>query len=123
MILAYAVIAVVVGAGVWTGATRMAARSFRPLAAMVGMLLTGAGVCWLIGAQQTGSYFAGLIGTLMAMLLGLAAGCVAFGAMLRGIHDATRRTVSDPMAPMARRWDILACGALALAAVVASLLE
>ncbi|MFC3166792.1 hypothetical protein [Paracoccus fontiphilus] len=124
MIPFYAAIGLVVLCGTWTGATRMAARSFRPLLSVLAVLLAGAGACWLIGSEKTGSSLAGLAGTLLAMLLLLAAGSIAFGAALRGLHDATRRRVAvDPPAPMRPAWDIRGFCALALVAVLLSLAE
>ena len=123
MIPFYLLVGLVVLSGVWTGATRMAARSFRPLLAALAALLGGAGACWLIGAQKTGDVHAGLLGTLLALLLLLAAGSVAFGAALRWVHDATRRRIaSDPGWSPARPWDIWGLCALSAVAVAASLL-
>jgi hypothetical protein len=120
----YLVIALVVLWGVWTGATRIAARSFRPLLAALAALLPGAGACWLIGAQKTGHDHSGLLGTLASLLLLLAAGSLAFGATLRGLHDATRRRVAaEPAAPLRPAWDIWGLCALAAIAVIASLRE
>lgn len=124
MIPFYLGIALVVLWSVWTGANRMAARSFRPLLAALAVLLAGAGACWLIGAEKTGHEYAGLLGALMALLLLLAAGSVAFGAALRGLHDATRRQVAaDPAGPLRPAWDIWGLCALSAIAVIASLLE
>ncbi|MCZ0961909.1 hypothetical protein [Paracoccus benzoatiresistens] len=120
----YLVIALVVLWGVWTGATRVAARSFRPVLAALAALLAGAAACWLIGAQKTGHVHAGLLGTLASMLLLLAAGSVAFGAALRGLHDATRRRVAaEPAEPLRPAWDIWGLCGLSAVAVIASLLE
>ena len=117
----YAVIGLVVLWGVWTGATRMAARSFRPLLTAFAVLLAGAGACWLIGLQRTDH--AGLAGTLLALLLLMAAGSVAFGAVLRWVHDATRRRIpSDPEWALSRPWDIWGLCVLTVLAIVASLL-
>lgn len=118
------VVALVVLWSVWTGASRVGARSFRPLLAALAVLLAGAGACWLIGAQKTGQEHSGLLGTLAAMLLLLAAGSLAFGAALRGLHDATRRRApAEPAAPMRPAWDIRGLCALAALAVTASLAE
>ena len=124
MIVTYAVIALVVLAGVWTGATRVAARSFRPLLTVLALLLAGAGACHVIGAEKTGHAYSGLLGALMTMLLGLAAGSLALGAMLRGLHDVTRRRVpADPVAPLVPAWDLWGFAALTAVAVLAALLE
>lgn len=121
MIPFYLLIGLVVCWGVWTGATRMAARSFGPLLTALVVLLAGAGACWLIGAQK--SDFPGLLATLLAMLLMLAAGSVAFAAALRWLHDLTRRrVVSDPEWPLSRPWDLWGLYTLSAVAVVASLL-
>ncbi|SNR65319.1 hypothetical protein EYF88_15425 [Paracoccus sediminis] len=121
MILFQAVIGLVVLWGVWTGATRLAARSLRPLLAAFAALLGGALACWLIGLRKTD--YSGLAGTLLAFLLILTAGSVAFGAALRWIHDATRRRIpSDPEWPLTRPWDIWGLCGLSALAVIASLL-
>ncbi len=120
----YAVVGFVVLWGVWTGAARMAARSFRPLLSALGVLMAGAGACWLIGAGKTGGQHSGLLGTLMAMLLVLTAGSVAFGAGLRWVHDATRRRIVPESGPaLLRPWDLWGLFALTGIAVIASLLE
>ena len=124
MIPFYLGIALVVLWSVWTGATRMAARSFRPLLTALAVLLAGAGACWLIGAQKTGHEYAGLSGTLACMLLLLAAGSLAFGAALRGLHGATRRRLpADPVALLQPAWDVWGLCALATISIIASLLE
>ncbi|MTD98980.1 hypothetical protein GIY56_01605 [Paracoccus sp. YIM 132242] len=124
MIPFYLGIALVVLWSVWTGASRIGARSFRPLLTALAVLLAGAGACWLIGAQKTGHAHSGLLGTLATMLLILAAGSLAFGAALRGLHDATRRRVAaEPATPLRPAWDIWGLCALAALAVTASLLE
>lgn len=120
MTLFYPGIALVVLWSVWTGATRMAARSFRPLGIALAALLAGAGICWSIGMQKTD--YAGLIATTMALLPLLAAGSVAFGAALRWVHDVTRRRIaSDPEWALARPWDVWGLCALSVVSVIASL--
>ncbi|WP_207100313.1 hypothetical protein [Paracoccus shandongensis] len=121
MIPFYLAIALVVLWSVWTGATRMAARSFRPLLAALAVLLAGAGACWLIGAQK--SDYSALFATMIALLPLLAAGSVAFGAALRWVHDVTRRRIaSDPDWPPARPWDVWGLCALSALSVIAALL-
>lgn len=117
----YLVIALVVLWSVWTGATRMAGRSFRPLLAALAALLAGAGACWLIGMQKSG--YSGLFATMIAMLPLLAAGSVVFGASLRWVHDVTRRSnASDPEWVPVRPWDVGGLCALSAVSVIASLL-
>lgn len=121
MTLFYAVVGLVVLFGVWTGATRMAARSLWPLLVAITVLLAGAGICWLIGARRTD--YSGLLATIIALLPLLAAGSVAFGAGLRWIHDATRRRIpSNPEWPPSRPWDIWGLCALSAVSVLASAL-
>ena len=121
MILFYLGVALLVLLSVWTGATRMAARSFRPLLLALAALLAGAGVCWLIGSRK--SDYSALFATIIALLPLLAAGSVAFGAALRWVHDATRRRIaSDPDWPPARPWDVWGLCALSALSVIAALL-
>ena len=117
----YLVVALVVLWSVWTGAIRMAARSFRPLLTALAALLAGAGACWLIGMQK--SDYSGLFATTIALLPLLAAGSTAFGAGLRWVHDVTRRRIaSDPDWALKRPWDIGGLCALSAVSVIASLL-
>lgn len=124
MIPIYVVTGVVVMWGVWTGATRVAAQSFRPLLVAFAMLLAGAGACWLIASQKTGHAYAGLLGVLLSLLLLLAAGSVTFGAVLHGVHHAIRRRGDpDPQKATSPPWDIWGLSALSALAVIGSLLE
>lgn len=118
------VVGLVVLWGVWTGATRMVSRSFRPLLIGLAALLAGAGACWLIGSQKTGGGYHGLLSMLLVLLLLLAAGSVILGAALRGLHDLTRRRLTtDLAAPPAGNWDIWGLCALSATAVIASVAE
>lgn len=120
----FAIIALVVGWGVWTGVTRMAARSLRPLLTALAALLAGAGACYLIGQGKSGVDLRGLGGMLMCLLLLLAAGSLVFGAALRWLHDATRRRVEPEYNTLPDRpWDIWGLYALSVLAVGISLLE
>lgn len=124
MILSYLVIALVVLWSVWTGATRVVSRSFRPLLAGLAALLGGAGACWLIGMQKTGGGYQGLLSMLLALLLLLAAGSLILGALLRGLHDLTRRRVPTELAaPPLGDVDIWGLVVLSAVTVVASLAE
>ncbi|VDS08118.1 hypothetical protein PARHAE_01301 [Paracoccus haematequi] len=122
--IVFAIIALVVGWSVWTGVTRMAARSLRPLSMALAVLLAGAGACYLIGQSKSGVDLRGLGGMLLCLLLLLAAGSLAFGAALRWLHDATRRRVEPEWNTLPDRpWDIWGLCALSILAVGISLLE
>lgn len=114
--------------GVAAGASRIARGSVRPVLATLAVLLACAAACWLIGAQKTGHASAGLLSTLAALLLLLAAGALGLGAALRALHDATRRRTPRPAPERvagkpAGDWDMGALWALAAVAVIASLRE
>lgn len=115
-----------IGAGA-SGWMRAAARSFGPLALSGFLIAASAVLCWLIAAQKTGSYLAGLLGTLLAVLMGVAFAGLIGGAVLRGGHEILCRRIKGYPAPgrdaPARPWDVMALSALSVIAVGLSLME
>lgn len=122
MMVAWLIVLVTVALAAAIGILRAGARSFRVLGGELALLLGAAWLCYLIGDGKTGGYLAGIIGALLSLLLLIAAGGLAAGALLRWVHDRLR---PPPVlrAPFSQPWDIVGLGCFAALAVVLSALE
>lgn len=103
------------------GALRAGARSWRPLALDLALLLASAGACHLIGQSKTGGFLAGIVGLLLSLLMLIAAGGMAAGAAGRWVWD--RRKSAIAKATPAMNWDLWVIGAFAALALGLSALE
>ena len=110
-----------------SGWMRIAARSYPPLMVSLLAVCLSAGGCWLIGSTKSGSYLSGIVGTLLAMLMGVAAIGLLAGAMLRILHERLHLRIKN--APAAGRvapsrpWDTMALTALSGLAMALSAME
>lgn len=110
-----------------SGWMRIAARSYLPLMVSLFAVCLSAGGCWLIGATKSGSYLSGIVGTLLAMLMGVAAIGLVTGAVLRVLHERLHLRINT--APAAARvapsrpWDTMALTALSVIALGLSAME
>lgn len=110
-----------------SGWMRVAARSYVPLMVSLLVLSMSTVGCWLIGATKTGTFLAGLGGTLMAMLLGIGAVALVAGAVFRLLHEVLhvriKRQPAPTRVPPARPWDVMALAALSAIALLFSATE
>ncbi|MBK4215256.1 hypothetical protein JJJ17_04880 [Paracoccus caeni] len=126
-LLLYAVpIALALGA-MAIGIIRVSSRTWLPLAIGFGTLAGSAFGCYAISMGKSGHYLAGLIGALFAMLLGLCAGAIGTGVILRWLYQQFQRGVAKQMvtiySPPSRPWDIAIYVLLSLAGLILSAIE
>lgn len=109
------------------GWMREGARSYLPFLISLVTITLSAGACWLIGANKTGGSLAGIVGTLMAMLLCVGAVGLLVGAVLRWLHEMLHLRITQQPAPWrhppTRPWDVYAMVAMSAIAIGLSVME
>lgn len=121
MAIVWLIVAVTLALTATIGALCAGARSWAPLALHVALLLGSAGACHLIGESKTGGFLAGIVGLLLSLLMLIAAGGVATGAVGRWLWD---RFNPGPMRPApAGHWDLWLLGGVSALAVLLSAME
>ncbi len=110
-----------------SGWMRIAARSYVPLLISLSALCLSAGGCWLIGSTKSGSYLSGIVGTLLAILMGIAAIGLLVGAMLRWLHEwlhlRIKHVPTSWRQPPTRAWDMMALVTISVLAIGLSIAE
>lgn len=136
MATVWLIVALVVALGLWLGWRRAMARAWVALFPGLALLLVSAGGCYLIGQGKTGGFLAGIVGTLLSILLLILAGALASGAAAGWVNLRLRAasrlpdrsqppstTTTQPPDASVRSWDMWLLGLIALAALLLSLAE